>query len=90
MSSSDRGLDLARASAGAGRLARRVRGGLAALAFGLLASACTVQPIYMPIANGPRVAADLAGRNRGLYLKLYNFGSEQKSVLMQPRYQVLA
>jgi len=60
MSLSDRGLDLARASAGAGRLARRVRGGLAALAIGLLASACTIQPIYMPIANGPRVASDLA------------------------------
>jgi LPS-assembly lipoprotein len=60
MSSSDRGLDLARASAGAGRLSRLVRGGLVALTLGVLASACTVQPVYMTIANGPNVAADLS------------------------------
>jgi LPS-assembly lipoprotein len=33
---------------------------MAALALGLLASACTVQPVYMPIAQGPNVAADLS------------------------------
>ncbi|MBN9024260.1 MULTISPECIES: LPS assembly lipoprotein LptE [Kaistia] len=58
MSSSDRGLDLARPS-GSG-LTRLVRGGLAALALGVLAAGCTVQPIYMPIASGPNVAADLS------------------------------
>lgn len=62
MSSSDRGVDLARtfpatAWRRAGRLAR---GGLFALTLGALAAACTVQPVYMPIANGPNVAADLS------------------------------
>src|SRR5690606_30909808 len=60
MSSSDRGQDLTRASASARGLARGVRGGLAALALGMLVSACTVQPVYMPIAQGPQVAADLS------------------------------
>jgi LPS-assembly lipoprotein len=60
MSSSDRGQDLTRASATVRRWASGVRGGLAALALGLLASACTVQPVYMPIAQGPQVAADLS------------------------------
>lgn len=60
MSSSDRGLDLARVPAGPGRMSRLMRGGLVALALGVLASACTVQPVYMTIANGPNVAADLS------------------------------
>lgn len=58
MSSSDRGQHGTRAAAGG--LARGLRGGLVALALGLLASACTVQPVYMPIAQGPQVAADLS------------------------------
>ncbi|WEK51044.1 MAG: LPS assembly lipoprotein LptE [Candidatus Kaistia colombiensis] len=58
MSSSDRGLDLARPSGGG--MSRLVRGGLVALALGVLAAGCTVQPIYMTIANGPNVAADLS------------------------------
>jgi len=60
MSSSDRGLDLVRASAGGSRLSRLARGTFVALALGMLASACTVQPVYMTIANGPNVAADLS------------------------------
>lgn len=60
MSSSDRGQDETRAPAAGRALARGIRGGLAALALGLLAAACTVQPVYMPIAQGPQVAADLS------------------------------
>ncbi|BCP55780.1 hypothetical protein K32_43970 [Kaistia sp. 32K] len=54
MSSSDYGRVPASA---AGRLARA---GLVAVGLGMLASACTVQPVYMPIAQGPQVAADLS------------------------------
>lgn len=66
MSSSDRGQDLARVVAGTSArkarfegMARMARGGLVALALGALASACTIQPVYMPIANGPNVGTNL-------------------------------
>jgi LPS-assembly lipoprotein len=58
MSSSDRGQH--ETGAAARRWTGAIRGGLAALALGVLASACTVQPVYMPIAQGPQVAADLS------------------------------